>query len=252
MRSRVYAGVWLLLLAGTSMAADSPKRGSADSNNDRRDIEGIWEVRDAPGNLEAHSADNGIRAGESVIVDPPDGKIPYKPEAAARQKENYKNRAAADPVAKCYLPGVPRITWMPFPFQIFQTPDVIAITYEYVHASRTIHMNRPEHLPDIEFWMGDSRGKWVGNTLVVDVADNNADTWLDASGNFHSEAMHVVERYTKTSPDTLLYEATIDDPKVFTRPWTIRLPLYRHREKDAQLYEYECHVYRENAPGLHE
>jgi hypothetical protein len=246
MRSWVHPGVRLLLLAGMALAADPSKI------DDPRDLQGIWEARDVPGNLEAHSADAGIRAGASVIVDPADGKIPYRPAAAPKQKENYKNRLTADPVAKCYLPGVPRITYMPFPFQIFQTPDVIAITYEYVHASRTIHMNRAEHLPDIDFWMGDSRGKWVGNTLVVDVADNNAETWLDASGNFHSDAMHVVERYTKTSPDSMIYEATIDDPKVFTRPWTIRLPLYRHTEKNAQLYEYECHVYKEDAPGLHE
>jgi hypothetical protein len=102
---------------------------------------------------------------------------------------------------------------MPYPFQIFQTEDFVAITYEYVHGSRTIHMNRPQHLPDIDFWMGDSRGKWVGNTLVVDVTDNNVMTWLDASGNFHSGAMHVIERYTKTAPDTLVYEAKIEDPK---------------------------------------
>jgi hypothetical protein len=242
MRSWVHLGACLVFLAGTSLA----------TADDKRDIQGMWEVRDAPANLEAHGADAGIRAGESVIVDSADGKIPYKPEALAIQKENYKNRATADPVSKCYLPGVPRITYMPYPFEIFQTQDFVAITYEYVHASRTIHMNRPQHLPDVDFWMGDSRGKWVGNTLVVDVADNSAATWLDSSGNFHSDALHVVERYTKTSPDTLLYEATIEDPKVFTRPWTIRLSLSHPAEKNAQLYEYECHVYKENAPGLHE
>jgi hypothetical protein len=139
---------------------------------------------------------------------------------------------------------------MPFPFQIFQTPQFVAIAYEYVHASRTIHMNGSKHLDGVDFWMGDSRGRWEGDTLVVDVAGTNPGTWLDAAGDFHSEALHVVERYTKTSPDTLRYEATIDDPKVFTRPWTIRIPLYRHTEKNAQLYEYECHVYRENGAGL--
>jgi hypothetical protein len=221
--------------------------GAAAPVDDKRDIEGIWEVRYAPANLEAHSGDAGIRAGDSVIVDPTDGRIPYKPEARAKQEQNYKNRATADPVSKCYLPGVPRITYMPFPFQIFQTPTDFAITYEYVHASRTIHMAKQQHLPDIDFWMGDSRGKWDGNTLVVDVADNNAMTWFDASGDYHSDALHVVERYTKTSPDTMTYEATIEDPKVFTRPWTIRLQLYRHTEKNAELYEYECHVYKENA-----
>ena len=215
------------------------------------DLEGIWEVRNtANSNLEAHSASLGIRAGESVIVDPPDGKIPYQAWAAAKRQENLKT-PAADPVNKCFLPGVPRITYMPFPFQVFQTPEFVAITYEYVHASRTVHMKKSGHLDNIEFWMGDSRGRWEGDTLVVEVANNNADTWLDSSGNLHSEAMQVVERYTRTGPDTLQYQATIEDPKVFTRPWTIRMPLYRHTEQNAQLYEYECHVYLEEAahPG---
>jgi hypothetical protein len=213
------------------------------------DLQGIWEARTtANANLEAHGAAFGIRAGESVIVDPADGKIPYQPAARQKQKENFSNRAMADPVNRCYLPGVPRITYMPFPFQIFQTPEFVAITYEYVHASRTIHM-KGEHLDNIEFWMGDSRGHWDGETLVVDVADNNGDTWLDSSGNFHSVEIKVVERYTRTGPDTLLYEATISDSKVLTKPFKISVPLYRHTEKNAQLYEYECHVYLEESGG---
>jgi hypothetical protein len=105
-------------------------------------------------------------------------------------------------------------------------------------------MNGSPHMDDIAFWMGDSRGHWEGDTLVVDVSDNEPETWLDMSGDFHSDALHVVERYTRTSLDTLQYEATIEDPKVFTRPWKIRMPLYRNTEKNAQLYEYECQVYR--------
>jgi hypothetical protein len=212
------------------------------------DLQGIWEARNtADASLEAHSAAAGIRAGVGVISDPPDGKIPYQPWAVAKQKENFVKRATLDPVNRCFLPGVPRIAYMHFPFQIFQTQQFVAITYEYVHASRTIFMNGKPHLDDIDFWMGDSRGRWDGDTLVVDVTDNNAETWLDSSGNFHSEAMHVVERYTRTGPDTLQYEATIEDPKVFTRPWKIAMLLYRHTEPNAQLYEYECHVYREQA-----
>jgi hypothetical protein len=212
------------------------------------DLQGIWEVHNtANGSLEAHSASLGTRAGETVIVDPADGKIPYRPEARAKQTENFANRAAADPVNRCFLPGVPRIVYMPYPFQIFQTPDFVAVTYEYVHASRTIHMNRQEHPDKIDFWMGDSRGRWEGEALVVDVTDNNADTWLDSSGNFHSEDMHVVERYTRTGPDTLQYEATIEDSKVLTKPFKISMPLYRHTDKNAQLYEYECHVYLETS-----
>ena len=239
----------MLGLAGSLvLLAAAPEAQKSDA---RRDLQGIWEAHStASAGLEAHSADAGIRAGESVIADPVDGRIPYQPWAAAKRDENFKNRASADPVNKCYLPGVPRITYMPFPFQIFQTPEFVAITYEYVHASRTIHMKNPKHLDDISFWMGDSRGHWEGDTLVVDVADNEASTWLDASGDFHSGALHVVERYTRNSPDTLRYEATIEDPKVYTRPWKIGLTLYRHAEKNAQLYEYECHVYKEGGAGL--
>jgi hypothetical protein len=245
-------GIPCALLAGLAgslfLIAAAPEASKSDS---RRDLQGIWEARGtASAGLEAHSADAGIRAGESVIVDPADGRIPYQPWAAAKRAENFANRAAADPVNKCYLPGVPRITYMPFPLQIFQTPEFVAITYEYVHASRTIHMKNPKHLDDISFWMGDSRGHWEGDTLVVDVADNEPSTWLDASGDFHGDALHVIERYTRTSPDTLRYEATIEDPKVYTKPWKIGMTLYRHTEKNAQLYEYECHVYKENGAGL--
>ena len=242
--AREGGGALLLALALTSALLAAQPYTAPRTPDGKPDLQGIWQARNtAAGNLEAHTASAGIRACESVIVDPPDGKIPYQPWAAAQRDENFKTRATADPMSKCYLPGVPRITYVPFPFQIFQTPQFVAIAYEYVHASRTIHLTSPKHLDRIEFWMGDSRGHWEGDTLVVDVADNNAETWLDMSGNFHSEALHVVERYRRTSPDTLQYEATIEDPKVFTRPWTIRMPLYLHREKNAQLYEYECHVY---------
>jgi hypothetical protein len=215
--------------------------------NGKPDLQGIWEARNtAAGSLEAHGASRGIRAGNSVIVDPADGVIPYQPGAAAKRNENFQKRSTLDPLGKCYLPGVPRATYLPFPFQIFQTADYIAITYEFAHATRTIYLNGSPHLDGIDFWMGDSRGHWEGDTLVVDVTNHNDQTWLDASGNFHSGAMHVVERYTRTSPDTLQYEAVIEDPKVYTKPWKIRMPLYRHTEPGAQLFEYECHVYLED------
>jgi hypothetical protein len=223
----------------------APKYVAPRTSDGKPDLQGIWEARNTvAGNLEAHSASMGIRAGESVVIDPADGKIPYKPEALAKRNENFKKRASLDPVGKCYLPGVPRINYMPYPFQIFQTSDFVVMTYEYVHALRTVHMTG-EHLDNADFWMGDSRGRWDGETLVVDVVDNNAETWLDMSGNHHSGAMHVIERYTRTSPNTLQYEATIEDPEVFTKPWKISMPLVRHDEKNAQLYEYECHVYLE-------
>ena len=245
--TRTLISFFILALA----AIGQPKTYRAPRTPDGKpDLQGIWEARGtASYNLEAHSADRGIRAGDTVIVDPADGKIPYLPEARAKQQENFKNRETADPVSHCFLPGVPRITLMRFPFQIFETPEFVAITYEYVHASRTIFMKKSEHPDDIDFWMGDSRGRWEGETLVVDVADNNPDTWLDASGNFHSAALHVVERYTRTGADSMLYEATVEDPKVLTKPFTIRVPLFRHSEKNAQLYEYECQVYRDGGSG---
>src|SRR5215471_7645941 len=180
------------------------------------DLSGIWQVLDnsLDGNIEPHSASYGVRAGQGAIVDPPDGKIPYLPAALAKREANYKNRAK-DPVAYCFKPGVPRITYIPFPFEITQTPTLIQMTYEFVHNYRSIYVNGSEHLPGIDFYNGDSRAKWDGDTLVVDVTDLNDDpdhpTWFDASGNYHSDKLHVVERYTRTGSDTMVYRATMDN-----------------------------------------
>jgi hypothetical protein len=210
------------------------------------DLSGIWQAMNTANvNLEPHTALLDMPAGLGVIVDPPDGKIPYQPAAAEKQKENFKNRAKADPLNSCFLPGVPRVMYLPFPLQIVQTPNYIAIASEYAHTIRNIFMTG-KHLDGIDFWMGDSRGHWEGDTLVVDVADNNGDTWFDRSGNFHSDALHVVERYTRTDADLLTYEATIEDPKTFTRPWKIGMLLYRHREPNFRLLEYECNAYLED------
>lgn len=222
--------------------------GQARTPGGQADVSGIWQARNtAAADLQDHGAAFGIPAGRGVIVDPPDGKIPYQPWAAAKRQENFDNRATADPLSKCFLAGVPRINYLSFPFQIFQTAKFVAIAYEYDHATRTISLDGSKHLEDITFWMGDSRGHWEGNTLVVDVSDLNDQTWLDLSGDFHSDAMKITERFTRTGPDTLEYQATIEDPKVYTRPWKISMPLYRHTEKDFQLYEYECHDYLEDA-----
>jgi len=214
------------------------------------DLSGIWQVLDnsLDGNIEPHAASYGVRAGQGAIVDPPDGKIPYLPAALAKRQENYKNRAK-DPVAYCFKPGVPRITYIPFPFQISQTSKMIQITYEFVHNYRSVYINGSEHLPGIDFFNGDSRAKWDGDTLVVDVTNLNDDpahpTWFDASGNYHSDALHVVERWTRTGPDTMVYRATIEDRKVFSRPWTIEVLLYRHQEKNFRILEYECQMFKE-------
>ena len=213
------------------------------------DLQGIWQVRNtsAAFDLQDHGGALGIPPGRSIIVDPPDGKIPYKPEALAKREENFKNRDEADTFNKCYMPGVPRITLLDYPFQIFQTPKYTIIAYEYNHIYRTIFTNGSEHIDGLDFWLGDSRGHWDGDSLVVDITDFNDQTWFDASGDYHSGNLHVVERYTRTSPNTLQYEATIQDPDVFTRPWKISLPLYRHTEPNFRILEYECQAYEDEA-----
>lgn len=212
------------------------------------DLNGIWQaLGTAHWDLEGHTARPGpvlelgalgaIPAGLSVVVG---GKIPYQPEAAAQREENLENWVERDPAVKCYLPGVPRATYMPFPFQIVQDTDFIFIAYEFAQASRTVHMNSPDSDIPFDAWMGHSKGHWEGNTLVVDVTRQLKDTWFDSYGNFHSGAVHVVERYTPVGANALMYEATIDDPEIFTEPWTIRLPLYRRLDENMELLEFKC------------
>jgi hypothetical protein len=167
------------------------------------------------------------------------GEIPYKPEALAKKKENQKNWLTSDPEIKCYLPGVPRANYIPQPFRIFQNAKQIFIAYQYAGAVRNIFLKDPGPAP-VDSWMGQSVGHWEGDTLVVDVTGMNDQTWFDRAGNFHSDALHVVERYTRIGPDVISYEATIEDPNVFTRPWKISMPLYRRQEKNAQLLEFKC------------
>jgi hypothetical protein len=210
------------------------------------DLQGIWQVLNtAAWDIQDHSAQQGVPAGQGVVEG---NDIPYQPLAAAKKNENYENRTTADPEARCYLPGVPRITYMPYPLQIFQFGGQVTILYEYVHAVRNVYVDGSPHPKGpLEFWMGDSRGRWEGDALVVDVIHFNDQTWFDRAGNFHSNALHVVERYTRTGPDHMTYEVTIEDPKVFTRPWKMTMPLYRRQEKNIQLLEYECHAYAEDA-----
>jgi hypothetical protein len=187
--------------------------------------------------LEDHSAEPGVPAGQGVV----DGNvIPYLPSAAAQRRNNHEHRHTADPNTKCYLPGVPRITYMPYPFQIVQSAKYVVFAYEYNHATRLVYTDGSGHPKDVDFWMGDSRGHWEMNTLVVDVGDLNDQTWFDQAGNFHSDALHVIERYTLTGPNTISYEVTVDDPKVFAKPWKMSMPLYRRLEQGVRLLEYEC------------
>jgi len=206
------------------------------------DFSGFWQVlNSADWDIQDHAAQKGIPAGQGIVVG---NEIPYQSWAEAKKKENNENRATADPETKFYLPGVPRITYTPFPFQIVQTPQQVLVLYEYVHASRHLYTNGSDHpAGHIDWWLGDSRGHWEGDSLIVDVVDFNDQSWFDRAGNFHSDALHLVERYTLTDPDHINYEATIEDPKVFTRPWKLSLILYRHKEKNFQLLDYEGYAF---------
>jgi hypothetical protein len=228
--------------AGQTPAADVLR-----TPDGRPDLNGIWQaVGTAHWNLQDHQARTGpvlelgatfaIPAGLSVVEG---NEIPYQPWALAKKKENADNWLERDPEIKCFMPGVPRATYMPYPFQILQGTNKILIAYEFAGATRTIHMDTVGDSPS-STWMGWSRGRWDGDSLVVDITDFNEETWFDRAGNFHSDALHVVERYTPVSPHHLMYEVTIEDPKVFTRPWKMRMPLYRRFDADAQIREYKC------------
>ena len=168
-----------------------------------------------------------------------DGQIPYKPETAAIKKENSENWIDRDPELKCYLPGIPRAMYMPYPFQIVQSTNKVQMAFTFSNAARTIHLDKVEGPPD-DTYMGHSVGHWEGDTLVVDVTGFNGKNWFDRSGNFHSASLHLTERFTLLTPDAIRYEVTIEDPDTFTRPWRISMPLYRRLEANAQLMEYPC------------
>jgi len=166
-------------------------------------------------------------------------EIPYQAWAAERKRENAANWLDRDPELKCYMPGVPRAMYLPYPFQILQSTNKVMMVFEFANAQRTIHLDQVEPYPG-DAYMGYSIGHWEEDTLVVDVSSFTPYTWFDRSGNFHSDALHVTERYSAISPDAIRYEATIDDPKVFTRPWKISLPLYRRLEPNAQIMDFKC------------
>lgn len=213
----------------------------------RPNLSGIWQAANSANwDLEAHGAEPGpVPSLGALLAVPPGpgvvagGRIPYLPTALERRRQNRESRWTADPEIKCYMPGVPRANYLPFPFQIVQGTDSIMMTYEFADAVRIVHLKDPGPAP-ANSWMGWNVGRWEGNTLVIDVTAQHDDTWLDRSGNYHSDEMHVVERYTLRSPDVLLYEATIEDPQVFSEPWTIRMPLYRHLDENARLMEFKC------------
>ena len=242
--------ITVFLLAASVLAAPAPQGNAIPRTADGKpNLQGIWQVHNrASYDLQDHAAKHGMPAGKGVVEG---GEIPYQPWAAAKKQENFANRQTADPLSKCFMPGIPRIMYMEFPFHIFQTRDHIAVTFEWSQVFRLIYTNGKPGPVGIDFWMGDSRGRWEGDTLVVEVKDHNDKTWFDMAGNFHSEALRLVERYKLLDADTIQYEVTIEDPKVFTRPWKISMPLYRQKGMD-RILEYQCQAEAEEAKGLFE
>ena len=249
--------MWATPLAGQAPAAYRAPRAA----DGKPDLNGIWQaLNEANYDLEMHMARPAmaLRAGPygpvpaaavlafgAVGSVPPGlgvvegGAIPYKPEMAAKKKENQDKWLERDPEVKCYLPGVPRANYMPQPFQILQSPSAIFFAYQYAGAVRNVYLKNPGP-PPVDSWMGQSVARWEGDTLVIDVTGFNDSTWFDRAGNFHSDQLHVVERYSRSAPDVLSYEATIEDPQTFTRPWKISMPLYRRLEKNAQIMDFKC------------
>jgi hypothetical protein len=262
MRAIFVTGIAVVIATGLVLAAGQApasagrgavQPGTAPTGNQmprtadgKPDFSGIWQALNAAAwDIQDHSAslagNSGVPPGKGVGEG---NEIPYKPEALAQKKRNYDKRDTEDPAfVQCYLPGVPRATYMPYPFEIIQNPKTVGIRYQFARAVRTIDLaggSREwlEGWPD--FWMGDSRGKWEGDTLVVDVRKLDERTWFDHAGNFHTENLHVVERYSPIDRDHIQYEATMDDPGVFTRPWKISMPLYRIIDKNPEVFEWDC------------
>jgi hypothetical protein len=250
-----------ILLSASLLLAQQAAYHAPRADGGHPDLNGIWQtMNEADYDLEAHVARPAMALREgpygpvpsapvlalgAVGAVPPSlgvvegGEIPYKPEMVAKKNENQANWLTRDPEIKCYLPGVPRATYINQPFQIFQNSKQIFFTYQFAGAVRNIFLKDPGPAP-VDSWMGQSYGHWEGETLVIDVTGMNDQTWFDRAGNFHSDALHVIERYTRTSPDVISYEATIEDPKVFTRAWKIQMPLYRRQEKNMQLLDFKC------------
>jgi len=246
LRSIVGAWIGLTACCCAAAAADPSSYTGPRTADHKPDLNGVWQaLNTADWDLLPHAAHSGPISslgaqgaepgGIGVVAD---GSIPYLPEALKIKSENYKKRYTDDPEIKCYMPGVPRATYLPFPFQIVQSAKIILVSYEFAAASRTIFMGAAPQVD--ESWMGTSSGRWEGDTLVVDVTGFNDRTWFDRAGDFHSAALQVTERYKPVSREVMQYEAMITDPKVFSKPWTISMPLYRHVEPNARLMEFHC------------
>ena len=244
---------WGCATTTSNTAPAAPDNGIPRAWDGNPDLNGIWQtLSTANWNLESHSSYGGLQDIGVFGATPPGigvvegGEIPYKDGGRARQQERFTNRYTNDTEAKCYLPGIPRANYMPYPFQILQGDRKIMMVYGFAEANRTVHMDKetPEPAP-IDSWMGRSHGRWEGDTLVVDVHGFNGEAWLDRAGNHHSWALQVEERFTPVSANVLRYEATMTDEETYTRPWKISMLLYRHQNEDAELLEFKCVEYSE-------
>lgn len=233
----------LLPLSSQAQSAGIPR-----TVDGKPDFNGLWQsIGNHDWGIEPHNARKspdyrwaaaGATPAGSGIVE--GDHIPYTAAARATQQENQDNWLSRDPTVKCYMPGVPRANYMPFPFHIVQSPEHIIMAYEFASANRIVYINRPDFEAPVPSWMGHSLGHWEGDTLVIDVTEQMPDSWLDRSGNFHTEQLKVTERYTMISPNVIQYEATLEDPGVYTRPWKLSVPLYRRLDANAQLLEFKC------------
>ena len=265
------AGLLGLGLAG-SVSAAHPRHHAAAKSSDATvsamprvgghpDLSGVWSVMNtANWNIEPHAASAALQMRPGPVVPVPakevvalgavgavpaglgvvdGGTIPYTADGLKQRDDNKAHYLERDPELKCYLPGVPRANYMALPFQIFQSESATLIAYEYAGAVRNLLFKDPGPAP-VDSWMGQSVAHWEGDTLVVVVTDLNDQTWLDRAGNFHSDQLKVVERYTPTGPGTLRYEAEITDPETFTKPWKMEMTLYKHVGADARLEQFKC------------
>jgi hypothetical protein len=251
----------LLVASALPLSGQAPRSAIPRSAAGKPDLNGIWQtLNTANWDLEPHDARPALAMRPGPVVPVPakevlafgavgsvpsglgvvqGGEIPYTPEGRKKKQENQQNWLTRDPEIKCYLPGLPRATYMPFPFQIFQSESHVFIAYEYAGAVRNVYLKDPGP-PQVDTWMGQSVGRWDGDTFVIEANGFNDQSWFDRAGNHHSEQLTVVERYTMTDADHIRYEATIQDPRTFTRPWTISMPLYRRVEQNARLGQFKC------------
>jgi hypothetical protein len=258
MRNGFVATAALLTCALAAMlpatATAQPGGIGPDRINGRPNLSGVWQAMNtANWNLEAHSAAAldefwklgslaSIPAGKSVVVE---ATIPYNADGLAQRAENQAGWPNADPETTCYLPGIPRANYMPYPFQILQTESDILFVYAYHSANRLVEMDEAL-VPPVDTWMGQSNGNWEGDTLVIETTGMNGKPWLDRAGNHMSRNAVVTERFVLITDNHIMYEATISDPTVFTSDWTIRMPLYRNIEDNAQILEHKCVPFVEN------